>query len=453
MVNALDTTNTWRRIKPRRFPSGPGFDVFIGDLRIGSFGKHTHETAWWWQLDSKLDTKRFRLKAGRRAGRMVGTTAGMKSTKVVALAALMAAWKSLHNPKSPGAVYQARRPHVRTSARPSTRPRESAPHEAHEGHPAGRGHELPALLQLHLLPALAHRRVALEPGMDRAGAGAEGERRRTPGSGASSQADRPSGALMAPMRVLPLSDLHFEFHADGGKEFVESLDPRGVDLLVLAGDIGRMDVGIDKMLALFRQRFGCPIIFVHGDHEFYFSSRPAVLRATQNAVSKLRGVHWLDNDIVEIGGRRILGTTLWYGRAPAPKNPLLVSTDDDWARGLVRKVTEKGVVDWTYPDFEIAGFLDWVYEEHERSLRFLHDNLRPGDIVVSHFLPMQESVPLRFVGSPTGWPVRDGRRSAHRRAAACALDPRPHTRVGRLPLRSDARRLQPARLRHSRPAR
>lgn len=122
MVNALDITNTWRRIKPRRFPSGPGFDVFIGDLRIGSFGKHTHETAWWWQLDSKLDTKRFRLKAGRRAGRMVGTTAGMKSTKVVALAALMAAWKSLHDPKSPGAVYQARQPHVRTRRAPKHSP-------------------------------------------------------------------------------------------------------------------------------------------------------------------------------------------------------------------------------------------------------------------------------------------------------------------------------------------
>jgi Icc-related predicted phosphoesterase len=213
---------------------------------------------------------------------------------------------------------------------------------------------------------------------------------------------------MAPMRVLPLSDLHFEFHADGGKEFVESLDPRGVDLLVLAGDIGRMDVGIDKMLALFRKRFGCPIVFVHGNHEFFFSSRPAVLRATKNAVSKLRGVHWLDNEVVEIGGHRILGTTLWYGRARAPKDPLLVSTDDDWTRGLVRKVTEKGIVDWTYPDFEIAGFLDWVYEEHERSLRFLRDNLRQGDIVVSHFLPMQQSVPMRFAGSLTGcWFVTD----------------------------------------------
>ncbi len=211
------------------------------------------------------------------------------------------------------------------------------------------------------------------------------------------------------MNILPLSDLHLEFHADHGKEFVRSLDPRGVELLVLAGDITRMDVGIDKTLALFREHFRCPIVYVHGNHEFFFSSRPTVLRATKNAVSKLQGVHWLDGSIVEVQGQRILGTTLWYGPARAPTNdPMLVSTDADWARGLVRTVGEKGVKDSVYPDFEIAGFLSWVYEEHERSLQFLRDNLRKGDVVVSHFLPSQRSIVPQFAGAHSnGWFVTD----------------------------------------------
>jgi len=208
--------------------------------------------------------------------------------------------------------------------------------------------------------------------------------------------------------VLPLSDLHLEYHADHGKEFVESLDPRGVDLLALAGDIGRMDIGLDKMLALFRRRFHCPIVYVHGNHEFFFSNRPQVLRSTRNAVSKLQGVHWLDCDIVEINGQRVLGTTLWYGRARAPSHPFLVSNDEDWNRGLVRKVTSQGVVDWTYPDFEIDGFLDWVYQEHDRSIRFLEQNLRRGDIVVTHFLPARASVPPDFNDAPTAcWFLTD----------------------------------------------
>ena len=39
------------------------------------------------------------------------------------------------------------------------------------------------------------------------------------------------------MRLQLLSDLHFEFHRDGGRSFVDSLDPGGIDVLVLAGDI------------------------------------------------------------------------------------------------------------------------------------------------------------------------------------------------------------------------
>ena len=31
--------------------------------------------------------------------------------------------------------------------------------------------------------------------------------------------------------------LHFEMHADGGAELIRELDPTGVDVLVLAGDI------------------------------------------------------------------------------------------------------------------------------------------------------------------------------------------------------------------------
>ena len=36
------------------------------------------------------------------------------------------------------------------------------------------------------------------------------------------------------MRVQVLSDLHFEFHRDGGEEFVRLLDPTDVDVLVVA---------------------------------------------------------------------------------------------------------------------------------------------------------------------------------------------------------------------------
>ena len=39
------------------------------------------------------------------------------------------------------------------------------------------------------------------------------------------------------MRLQLLSDLHFEFHRDHGRSFVSSLDPSGVDILVVGSAI------------------------------------------------------------------------------------------------------------------------------------------------------------------------------------------------------------------------
>jgi predicted phosphodiesterase len=202
---------------------------------------------------------------------------------------------------------------------------------------------------------------------------------------------------MNPLRLRVLSDIHFEFHRDKGKEVVRGLNPRDVDVLILAGDITRMDVGIEESLALFRKHFACPIIFVPGNHEFHDSNRETVLRAIRAAVAKLRGVHFLDCDIVEIGGRRFLGSTLWYGRKPSPK--WSIATDEEWARGVTRiQHPDTGqMIHHQFVDFEAIENLDtWVYDECGRAIRFFVDNLREGDIAISHILPSEKSVPPRF---------------------------------------------------------
>src|SRR5450631_3269273 len=55
---------------------------------------------------------------------------------------------------------------------------------------------------------------------------------------ARSSADGRSARQVHPkMKLQIMSDLHLEMHADRGAEFIRSLDPTGVDVLVLAGDI------------------------------------------------------------------------------------------------------------------------------------------------------------------------------------------------------------------------
>lgn len=212
------------------------------------------------------------------------------------------------------------------------------------------------------------------------------------------------------LRIRPLSDLHFEFHRDGGTSFVKSLDPQGVDVLVLAGDIMKMRLGFYRTLKLFRDRFpSTDIVFVTGNHEFHESSRVEVVKTLKDAVSHLQGIHWLDNHAVEIRGQRFLGTPLWFPRRPAPKHPMLLSTDDEWAQGIIRGISKRGVEKSTFSDFEaIANFNTWVYDENGRAIKFLADNLQAGDILVTHYVPTRESTAPAYKTSLSNcWFIHD----------------------------------------------
>jgi predicted phosphodiesterase len=180
------------------------------------------------------------------------------------------------------------------------------------------------------------------------------------------------------MRLQLLSDLHFEFHRDGGRAFVDSLDPNGVDVLVLAGDIAVAD-GIPDALQLLCQRYhAASVVYVHGNHEFYSSDRETVHALTRAAREANPNLVWLDVGMAEIAGHRFLGAPLWFARH-ADENRL-----------------KRGMTDFS----EIRGFESWVHPENARSIGFFEEQLRPGDIVVSHHLPSQKSVAPRYAGHP-----------------------------------------------------
>jgi predicted MPP superfamily phosphohydrolase len=180
------------------------------------------------------------------------------------------------------------------------------------------------------------------------------------------------------MRVQLLSDLHFEFHRDDGRSFVESLDPAGVDVLVLAGDIA-VGPGIGPALDLFCGHYSeSTVVYVHGNHEFYGHARAEVVAVTRGAVARNENLVWLDASAAEIAGWRFLGAPLWFARAP----------DADRLKPSMN-------------DFSvIPGFERWVYDENARALAFFESELRAGDVVVTHHLPSQRSVARRFEGHP-----------------------------------------------------
>jgi len=81
------------------------------------------------------------------------------------------------------------------------------------------------------------------------------------------------------MKLQIMSDLHLEMHADRGAEFIRNLDPTGVDVLVLAGDItmARHYEDLENVFKLLARKYR-HILYVPGNHEYYKSSPKQVGR-------------------------------------------------------------------------------------------------------------------------------------------------------------------------------
>lgn len=171
------------------------------------------------------------------------------------------------------------------------------------------------------------------------------------------------------MRILCLSDLHFEIYAYKADKFFRKLDTKA-DVLVLAGDIcggWQAPSFLGRFCGMFED-----VVYVFGNHEFYRMDRPTVLQFMEQAVKENPNLHWLDCNTVTIKGHRFHGTPLWFKEAPlAPKH---------------------GMNDFT----KIADFESWVYSENQRAVDFLSDAVEPGDIVVTHYLPCKASLHPKY---------------------------------------------------------
>lgn len=180
------------------------------------------------------------------------------------------------------------------------------------------------------------------------------------------------------MRVQLISDLHLECHADGGRSFVESLDPSKCDVLVIAGDLCTVGGGLLTALKMLSQRFN-HVVYVPGNHEYWRVNRGSLNATLRKAGERHPNLHILDNDILVLDGHRFLGTTLWF-----PDTPLARQQAEGWG------------------EFNcIPGFKKWVYQANERARTFLRRELRERDIVVTHYLPSWLSVHPGYAGEST----------------------------------------------------
>lgn len=179
-------------------------------------------------------------------------------------------------------------------------------------------------------------------------------------------------------RILPVSDLHFEFHKDDGGAFTDELGLQGenCDVLVVAGDLTvapRMRAALELLCAKFKK-----VVYVTGNHEYYaHSSFGSVVAKRRAAVAELPNLAVLDRGQIIINGQRFLGVPMWFPRPPG------------------------GVATWGMNDFQVIDdFENWVYVENKRAVEWLWRAVKRDDVVITHHLPSYKSVHPKYKNSP-----------------------------------------------------
>jgi len=165
-----------------------------------------------------------------------------------------------------------------------------------------------------------------------------------------------------------LSDIHLEWN-----KFTLEKAP-DVDNLILAGDIGiptsqEYKVFIERASELYTHVF-----LINGNHEYYRNTIEWTNDKVKQIANKYANVHFLNNDCVDIGEYRILGTTLWSEIA------------DD----------QRGDIGIFLADFRLIK--DWSIEkhnhEHFKSVRFIKQEIERASIdsknliIISHHAPL-----------------------------------------------------------------
>jgi predicted phosphodiesterase len=183
-----------------------------------------------------------------------------------------------------------------------------------------------------------------------------------------------------------LSDMHHEHHKDylsGG--YISTL-PNDVDVLVLAGDIGSKHI-LPSVLRQYCDKFK-EVVYVAGNHCHWDNSVQGL--ASMMTTITNSNFHWLHNSSWTYNNQVFHGTTLWFDELSQATLQLT---------SVRTKKYKAGTVHW--PDFEfVEGGSTVIYEEFKKAKEYLIQNVKEGDIVVTHHMPSYKCVSPKYFGDP-----------------------------------------------------
>lgn len=177
------------------------------------------------------------------------------------------------------------------------------------------------------------------------------------------------------LKLQIASDIHREFGHNPG------IPDAGGDVLVLAGDIGYADeTTVEWIRTDLAKRFEA-ILYVPGNHEFYGTE----LREADAYMEKMQeygGYEWMNNRVVEVGGQRFVGTPLWANFCNDQVSMMQAG---------------RGINDFTRIFHSPGRMSPWkMLDLHNEAKAFLEKEVRPGDVVITHWPPTLEAAHPAF---------------------------------------------------------
>lgn len=185
------------------------------------------------------------------------------------------------------------------------------------------------------------------------------------------------------MKALILSDLHLEH---GEPFIVEKID--GVELLILAGDIGCHNEHYDFIKDCTTKY---KVLYILGNHEFFGHSLQEVRDFWKNV--KLDNFYFLDNSSILIENTLFIGSTLWV--------------DFNSNSSIVKTNAQKNMNDYKYilnNDKSDKIIPDNILSEFYTSLIFLRDEIKSNNhvkkVIITHHAPSYLSVSPNYIENP-----------------------------------------------------
>ena len=187
------------------------------------------------------------------------------------------------------------------------------------------------------------------------------------------------------MKLNILSDLHLGFGSFDTPQ-------NDADVVILAGDIAR-----PREAAAWAMRFGKPVLYVLGNHEFYGSSIDGAADELKRLCAGTQ-VHVLDNSEFAIGRVRFLGTTLWtdFELLGGGDQQAVAKAE---ARRLMRdfsRIRVAAAADTVFTPDDAAALFDTQAAWLDGRLATAHDG---PTVVITHHAPSRQSIHPRFADS------------------------------------------------------